>query len=120
MPRLLVLWLLLPFLAGAAERPGLLVRQWQSEDGLPGNVVRSIVQDSHGYLWVATAEGIARFDGNDFEPIEPEGELRRLRFAFRRLFASPDGGVWVYTPRGYAAKQDGYAGKARKNSEDAA
>jgi cobalt-precorrin 5A hydrolase/precorrin-3B C17-methyltransferase len=44
-----------------------------------------------------------------------------------RRVARPDGGTWVYTPRGYAAKQDGYAakqddyaGKASKNSEDAA
>jgi cobalt-precorrin 5A hydrolase/precorrin-3B C17-methyltransferase len=44
-----------------------------------------------------------------------------------RRVARPDGGAWVYTPRGYAAKQDGYAakqddyaGKASKNSEDAA
>ncbi len=84
----------------AAGRPALLVRLWQSEDGLPGNVVRSLVQDAEGYLWVATAEGIARFDGMEFETIEPEGEMRRLRFAFWRLFATPDGSVWAATFQG--------------------
>jgi hypothetical protein len=32
-----------------------------------------------------------RFDGIEFEPIEPDGELRRIRFAFWRLFAPEDG-----------------------------
>ena len=32
-------------------------RIWQSEEGLPGNVVRSIGQTADGHLWIATAEG---------------------------------------------------------------
>ncbi len=78
----------------------LLVRQWQSEDGLPGNVVRSIVQSRDGYLWVATAEGVARFDGIEFEPIELDGQQRRNRFAFWRLYTSGDDDVWVATFQG--------------------
>ena len=89
---------LIPLLA--SERPPPLVRIWQSEDGLPGNVVRSIVQAADGHLWIATAEGIARFDGIEFMPVEPDGELRRLRFAFSRLFALPDNSIWVATYQG--------------------
>lgn len=37
-----------------------------------------------------------------------------------RRVARGDGGTWVYTPRGYAAKQGSYAGKAKATSEDAA
>lgn len=80
--------------------PSLLVRVWQSQDGLPGNVVRSVVQASDGFLWVATAEGLARFDGFEFELIEPEGELRRTRLAFSRLFATAGGNVWAATYQG--------------------
>ena len=43
-----------------ASQAGVVVRNWQSQDGLPSNVVRSIVQSRDGYLWVATAEGVAR------------------------------------------------------------
>ncbi|MCW1883356.1 histidine kinase [Luteolibacter flavescens] len=92
-----LLALLLP-LSGGQQPP--MVRLWQSEDGLPGNVVRSMVQSSDGYLWLATAEGITRFDGLEFDAIEPDGELRRLRFAFWRLFAPEDGSVWVSTFQG--------------------
>ena len=97
------IFLLFALGAGAAEMsapPGLMTRVWQSQDGLPGNVVRSLVQSSDGYLWVATAEGVARFDGFDFETVEPEGDLRRYRLAFWRLFAMPDGGVWAATYQG--------------------
>ena len=94
----LLLSLLLPL--PAAESQPLITRVWQSEDGLPGNVVRSMVQATDGYLWIATAEGITRFDGVEFEPVEPDGELRRVRFAFRRLFAPSDGSVWVATFQG--------------------
>ncbi len=86
--------------ADFGEQSGVLVRVWQSQDGLPSNVVRSVVQASDGYLWVATAEGIARFDGFDFELIEPEGELRRYRLAFSRLFATAGGDVWAATYQG--------------------
>jgi signal transduction histidine kinase/ligand-binding sensor domain-containing protein len=95
--------LLLVMGSRAAEFPsksGMLVRVWQSQDGLPGNVVRSVVQASDGYLWVATAEGVARFDGFEFELIEPEGDLRRNRLAFSRLFAGNCGRVWATTYQG--------------------
>ncbi len=83
-----------------SNEPGYLVRVWQSQDGLPGNVVRSLVQASDGYLWVATAEGVARFDGFEFEVIESEGDIRRNRLAFSRLFATSGGQVWAATHQG--------------------
>jgi signal transduction histidine kinase/ligand-binding sensor domain-containing protein len=81
-------------------RAGVVVRVWQSQDGLPGNVARSVVQSSDGYLWVATAEGVARFDGFEFELIEPAEDLRRFRLAFSRLFATSGGDVWASTFQG--------------------
>ncbi|MES2661516.1 MAG: two-component regulator propeller domain-containing protein [Verrucomicrobiota bacterium] len=95
---------------------GFLVRVWQSQDGLPSNVVRSVVQASDGYLWVATAEGVARFDGYDFEMIEPEGELRRFRLAFFRLFATSGGVVWATTYQGGLFRVEG--GRLRKILDD--
>ncbi|NQX01895.1 hypothetical protein HQ447_14660, partial [bacterium] len=86
--------------AESAAPSSLLVRVWQSQDGLPSNVVRSIVQGSDGFLWVATAEGVARFNGFDFEVIEPEGDLGRLRLAFSRLFTTSQGAVWAATYQG--------------------
>jgi signal transduction histidine kinase/sugar lactone lactonase YvrE len=43
-------------------------KAWQVEDGLPSSSVGRVVQDHHGYLWLATSEGLARFDGLSFQP----------------------------------------------------
>jgi len=33
------------------------------EDGLPESMIRSITQDSKGYLWMGTQGGLCRYDG---------------------------------------------------------
>ena len=77
-----------------------LVRSWQSEDGLPSNVVRSVAQAADGYLWVATAEGVVRFDGVRFTGFATEREAALARGTARALFAEENGDVWVATTRG--------------------
>jgi ligand-binding sensor domain-containing protein len=39
------------------------VVMFNTEDGLPGNEVYSIVEDDLGNLWVGTNNGIAKYDG---------------------------------------------------------
>ena len=51
----------------AAESP-FTVDSWTTEDGLPQSSVISIVQTHDGYLWLATLNGLVRFDGNSFTP----------------------------------------------------
>ena len=73
------------------------MRPWQSEDGLPGNTVRSVAQSADGYLWVATAEGVVRFDGERFAGFNAEPDAALARRPPRSLFALPDGDVWIAT-----------------------
>ncbi len=41
--------------------------EWQqSDDGLPANYIPAILQTRDGYLWLATQEGLVRFDGERF------------------------------------------------------
>lgn len=47
-----------------AER--LPVRAYTTADGLPRDQINRIVQDSKGFLWFCTAEGLSRFDGYRF------------------------------------------------------
>lgn len=35
-------------------------------DGLPHNTVQKIFQDSEGYMWMATKDGLCRYDGSDY------------------------------------------------------
>ena len=39
------------------------IRNYTAKDGLPMNTVKKVFQDSRGYIWVGTQEGLARFDG---------------------------------------------------------
>lgn len=40
---------------------------WNSSSGLPQNSVNDITQDSTGFIWFTTYDGIVRFDGNSFK-----------------------------------------------------
>lgn len=42
------------------------VRSWTSDNGLPVNSIRAITQTPDGFIWLATEEGIVRFDGISF------------------------------------------------------
>lgn len=92
----IILALLATFASGAEYS----VRAWQSEDGLPGNVLRSVVQSTDGFLWVAAAEGIARFDGIEFEEVPMPLGLTLPRVGPNRLFATPGGVIWFSGRRG--------------------
>ncbi len=49
-------------------------KNWQSQDGLPGNnVVYTLNQDNSGFLWTGTTEGLSRFDGFDFHSVPYPG-----------------------------------------------
>ena len=60
--------LIFPARAGATDQSGLpfIVDVWTSKEGLPGNVVVSVIQTRDGYLWLGTLNGLVRFDGNRF------------------------------------------------------
>lgn len=62
-------------------RAELQVRSFQlsSEQGLGASYVRSIVQDSKGYIWMGATNGLIRYDGYSSELITPsDKENRRL------------------------------------------
>jgi len=67
-----VLWLLAfalpacvsPAFAGTLEVPR--PRQVGVGAGLPSNQIQAITEDRDGYLWIGTADGLARYDGKDF------------------------------------------------------
>jgi signal transduction histidine kinase/ligand-binding sensor domain-containing protein/DNA-binding NarL/FixJ family response regulator len=67
----LFFWVLAVVVAG---RPGVVAAQalpcflehFSTEDGLPQSTVMDIVQDHKGFMWFATWDGIAKFDGHGF------------------------------------------------------
>jgi diguanylate cyclase (GGDEF)-like protein len=77
---------------------------WTSESGLPQNTVEAAVQTRDGYLWLATEEGLARFDGVRFVITDRE-TAPALRTSFiSSLFEAPDGTLWIGTYGGGLAR----------------
>jgi signal transduction histidine kinase len=46
------------------------VRHYSDENGLPQNSIKSIVADKYGFIWLATENGLVRFDGVNFYPFD--------------------------------------------------
>ena len=42
-------------------------------DGVANNSIRYIYQDSKGFIWMGTLNGLSRYDGNSFVTYRPEG-----------------------------------------------
>ena len=45
---------------------------WNIENGLPDNVVQDILKTSDGYIWIATFDGLARYDGIKYDYFDRE------------------------------------------------
>jgi ligand-binding sensor domain-containing protein len=43
-----------------------LFRSYTVSDGLTNNAIRKIYQDSQGFIWICTWEGLSKFEGNKF------------------------------------------------------
>lgn len=82
------------------ENVSYLSRVWQTEEGLPQNVVQAIAQTSDGYLWLGTPKGLVRFNGFDFKTYNAENTPALRRSAVTVLCKSENGSLWIGTDGG--------------------
>ncbi|HUE36637.1 MAG TPA: two-component regulator propeller domain-containing protein, partial [Candidatus Acidoferrum sp.] len=76
-------------------------RAWESGDGLPDNSVSGVAQTPDGYLWVATAGGLKRFDGVRFQEEFPLTSLDGVpEHVVRAMFLDDNGRLWLGMDRG--------------------
>ena len=103
---LLALLALLAFLVAgplAAQTPGLrvradvLVQRYGVDDGLPVAHVSGLAVGPDGYLWAATADGLARFDGDRFDIFDVSNTPGLTTNRLRDLVFAPDGALWLRT-----------------------
>ncbi|MBI2513272.1 MAG: ATP-binding protein [Opitutae bacterium] len=74
---------------------GYAIRVWQTDDGLPQNLVHAAVQTRDGYLWFGTQSGLARFDGERFTVFDPTNAPGMQDRRITRLFADAEGTLWI-------------------------
>ena len=75
-------------------------KSWQTDAGLPQNLVTAIAQTPNGYLWLGTEGGLVRFDGLKFT-IFGKRDIPGLNTTLvTALMADRQGSLWIGTGSG--------------------
>src|ERR1700719_2992973 len=97
-------WVLLALQSGAADANKPLTEYthtvWTHKDGIPSAFIYAMAQTRDGYLWLATTDGLVRFDGNRFVHWRPKTGHTELLGVVRSLCAASDGSLWIGTAYG--------------------
>lgn len=76
-------------------------KQMRTTDGLPSNSIRNIYQDSKGFLWLGTLNGLSRYDGNSFLNFQPEinanGRISLIDNRINKVIEDQNGFLWIGT-----------------------
>ena len=77
-------------------------------DGLPDNHVKSIIQDSSGFIWLGTQNGLARYDGYEFKIFknEPGNPKSLSNNGIWVLCEGRSGCLWIGTQNGDLNRYD--------------
>jgi ligand-binding sensor domain-containing protein/signal transduction histidine kinase len=79
---------------------------WQREQGLPNNTIHAILQTHDGYLWLATEEGLVRFDGVRFRVFDAQNTRELASNQIQVLFEDKQGELWIGTAAGLTRYKD--------------
>ena len=73
------------------------------DDGLPSNTIHSIIKDKHGFMWFATMNGLARYDGYSFKTFRSIGHSPDRPISNRpvSLTLDKDSNLWISFLREY-------------------
>ncbi|HCC53078.1 MAG TPA: hybrid sensor histidine kinase/response regulator [Porphyromonadaceae bacterium] len=73
--------------------------QIRTDNGLANNTVRYFYQDSKGFLWMSTIDGLCRYDGNSFMTLRPDPALKISLIDQRTSIIKEDknGFIWIAT-----------------------
>lgn len=73
-----------------------------NKDGLSHNSVRYIMQDSCGFMWLSTVNGLSRYDGHKFIALQPNFAGNSLNENnIRQTTEDINGRIWVMTTSRY-------------------
>jgi len=73
---------------------------WTADTGLPQNSVYAVTQTRDGYLWLATSDGLARFDGVRFTVFNKSNSPGISSNRFVCLYEDAAGDLWAGTEDG--------------------
>ena len=98
--------IILPLLNVSAQHFS--IETFTTRDGLSHNDVRSISTDSSGFLWIATWDGLCRYDGYSFKNYYhyPDDSLSLPYFSITDVLVDGGNNIWIKTDAGSVARYD--------------
>lgn len=88
-----------------ARAQRLAVRTYTTADGLAGDDIRALLQDSRGFLWIGTSTGLSRFDGGEFRNYSTTDGLPHP--SVNALLQDRQAALWIGTSGGLARIRPG-------------
>jgi ligand-binding sensor domain-containing protein len=76
------------------------IRSWSTKDGLPNDKIIAVYQSAQGYIWLASQEGLVRFDGAGFEIFDKKNTPAFPHSQVTGLIEDRDSTLWISTIRG--------------------
>ena len=75
------------------------VTRYGTHDGMPHNLTQCYAQDSQGFLWIGTRNGLSRFDGIAFHNYKtsPRDEVRMNSNRIKYIWVSSTDRIWIQT-----------------------
>jgi diguanylate cyclase (GGDEF)-like protein len=100
------------FAISASATPPLSVQRYSLEEGLSQQAVNTIVQDSEGFMWFGTEDGLNRFDGYEFRQLRHDrGDEQSLPNGWISSLVATEDGLWIATDGGGVVFRNAQTGK---------
>jgi signal transduction histidine kinase/ligand-binding sensor domain-containing protein len=71
------------------------ITAWSTKDGLPADRVRHLWQDGQGFMWIATFNGVSRFDGVRFRNHDVSNTPGLANNLVNALYEDRAGNMWL-------------------------
>ncbi|WP_146140125.1 ligand-binding sensor domain-containing protein [Cecembia rubra] len=68
---------------------------WNNTNGLPHNTIYALEKDQFGYTWMATEEGLSRFDGTTAVVFEPRNSPELIETSYYNFYPINGKGIWA-------------------------
>ncbi|MDZ7342250.1 MAG: hypothetical protein ONB27_12910, partial [candidate division KSB1 bacterium] len=84
------------------------IKVYTAKDGLPMNSLKKVFQDSRGYIWIGTQEGLVRFDGVEFMLYDKSKHPGLKSNFILDIAEDANGNLWLATGGGGISRFDGF------------
>lgn len=83
-----------------------ILRNWDVDDGMPSTHVNAVARTPDGFVWLATARGLTRFDGVHFTAFDVNYGATVDEDVITCLLVDRDGDLWLGTAAGRLLKHE--------------